>query len=284
MEQAVVLNNKTYELVKIQRADISAIYKNSDEYLRIGDKKKITKDLENHRNMEKASFPVAKILEEGELDGMQYFLETSLGEQMIGEIFQEDIQQLGVIRDANFNIFLLIVESFAKAQLNTKKDTETFDIFTNSIHLDILCNELPEYSKKIQSIFLDIKARLSVFPFVLTHGDFNPNNIYPDGVIDFEDSFYGPFGYDIVGALVHIDYFPSSPEYEYFAKYRFTTEQKGTYLSFVDSISEQRGLPKLSEFEKDFEFCRAVWLLVKMHKMPKLQKFRYDLFIERFLK
>ncbi|MES2930764.1 MAG: phosphotransferase [Patescibacteria group bacterium] len=220
--------------------------------------------------MEASGFPVAEVLEEGDLDGMHYFVESSLGEEKIGKIFAEDMLQSGSITDASFAIFLSVVEKFANAQLNTQTENKDFGTFASGIHLDILCNELPQYSDKIRTIFSDIKGRLSVFPFVLTHGDFNPSNTYPAGVIDFEDSFYGPFGYDIVGSIVHIDYFPSSQEYEYFGKYRFTNEQKQKYLSLLDSISQQAGLPKLSEFEKDFEFCRAVWLLVRMGKWPKL--------------
>ncbi len=284
MEDSVFLNNKTYELVKTQRDDISAIYKCGDEYLRLGETAKIKRDLEAHRKMEAEGFPVAEVLDEGELDGLYYFTETSLGAYKIGEIFADDTQKTGRISDENFDVFLSVVEKFMKAQLNAKSPTEDFNSFSLGILLDNLCNELPEYSAKIRARFAEIKDRLAVFPFVLTHGDFNPGNLYPAGVIDFEDTFYGPFGFDIVGALVYSDYMPDSSDYEYFAKYRFSAEQKKKYFELVDSTSQSAGLPKLSEFEKDFEFCKAVWLSVRMEKWPKLQKFRYDLLIDRFLK
>jgi len=159
-----------------------------------------------------------------------------------------------------------------------------FSEFAKGIHLDTLCEELPEYVSRIRAIFEIIKQKLSVLPFVVTHGDFNPHNLYPAGVIDFEDSFRGPFGYDLVGALAHIDYYPDSTDFEFFAKYRFSEDQKRQYFKAFDRICTEANLPLLSEFKNEFEFSRAVWLLILMHKWPKLQKFRYDLFIEKFLK
>ncbi len=284
MEPVLLLNDKKYELIKVQRENISAIYKCGDEYLRIGREDKIERDLETHRKMERAGFPIAKILEEGTFQDMSYFVETSVGEITAGKLFTQDVAESGTISDVHFDAFLAVVEKFAQAQLHTKVDVVDFETFAKGIHLDILCKELPQHSEKIQAVFSDIKGRLSSFPFVLTHGDFNPHNIYPAGVIDFEDSFYGPFGYDIISALVHINYFPDSQDYEYFAKYHFSSNQRQKYLDAVDTISQKAGLQKISDYTADFEFCRAIWHLVRMHEWPKLQQFRYDLFIEKFLK
>jgi len=80
------------------------------------------------------------------------------------------------------------------------------------------------------------------------------------------------------------DYYPDSADFEFFAKYRFSEEQKHQYIEVLDHICAETNIPPLSKFKNEFEFSRAVWLLIWMHKWPKLQKFRYDLFIERFLK
>ena len=77
-----------------------------------------------------------------------------------------------------------------------------------------------------------------------------------------------------------INYFPDSHEYEHSAGYRFTDKQKEEYLRKMDSISIENGLPPLSEFAKDFEFCRALWLGARIGHTPKLQQFRYDLIVE----
>ena len=158
-----------------------------------------------------------------------------------------------------------------------------FDGFARGVHLDWLSAELPQYEKVIAKRFQEITKRLSVFPFVISHGDLNANNLYPEGVIDLEDSFRGPFGYDLMSALVHIGYFPDSAEYEYFARYRFTPDQANRYRAMADTLSQKAGFPPLSRFDADFDFCRGAWSLVRMHKWPKLQEFRYNLFIKKFL-
>lgn len=280
----IQIDAHSFVFVQYQRDKKSAIYKSDDTYLRIGNPEKILADLAFHKKMEAQGFPVAKVISEGELDGQAYFVESSLGERHFGEIFAEDVGKTGSISQENFNQFLMIVEQFARAQLKTRSETKDFSKFANGIHLDVLCDELPEYAPKILAAFEIIKKKTAPLPFVITHGDFNPHNICPDGVIDFEDSFHAPFGHDLAGALSSADYFPDSTDFEFFARYRFSDDQKRQYFEVLDRICAEENLPPLSEFQNEFEFGRAVWLLVRMQAWPKLQKFRYDLFIERFLK
>ena len=283
MEPRIQINDTLFDLIVVQRGGATAVYKSGNEILRIGDRAKITKDLALHKKMEALGFPVARLLGEGESGGFGYFIESSLGERHLGNQFAEDVRESGVIRDASFQSLLEIAARFGRAQLKSIVPAHNFEEFAHGIHLDILCEELPDYAAAIQSRFRRCIERFAPFPFVITHGDFNPNNLYPEGVIDLEDSFYGPFGFDLVTALVHINYSPDSPEYEYVARYRFTPAQSREYLEVIDSIATGAHLPRLSEFKDDFEFCRAAWSLVRMHKWPKLRQFRYDLFMQKFL-
>lgn len=283
MEPHIQINDKIFDLVVVQRGGITAVYKSGDEVLRIGDREKIAKDLALHKKMEALGFPVATLIGEGESAGLSYFIEASLGDRHLGNRFAEDVRETGTIGDATFQSLLGIVDRFGRAQLKSIVPAKDFEEFSRGIHLDILCQELPHYSEAIGSRFRQCIDRFAPFPFVITHGDFNPNNLYPEGVIDFEDSFYGPFGFDLVTALVHISYFPDSPEYEYVARYRFTPAQSREYLESIDSIATDAHLPRLSEVKEDFEFCRASWSLVQMHQWPRLQQFRYELFIQKFL-
>jgi Ser/Thr protein kinase RdoA (MazF antagonist) len=56
--------------------------------------------------------------------------------------------------------------------------------------------------KKIESI-------TKTLPIVWNHGDHNPYNIFTDGLIDLEDSFDGPLGYDTITALTQNFRFPT---------------------------------------------------------------------------
>ena len=279
----IEVNGRTFSFVTRQREDTTAIYKSDNSYIRIGDAESIQRDLALHRKMETAGFPVAKVIAEGTHNGEAYFIETSLGDRHLGEVFAKEIEQNESISDESFNEFLEVVSRFAKAQLTTATETKDFDAFSQGILLESLCEEMPECADRLRTRFEEVKSRAASFPFVLTHGDFSPNNLYPAGVIDLEDSFYGPYGYDVIGAISHIDSFPDSPEYEFFAKYRFTSEQKQKYLENLDAISAEAGLPSPTQFKDDFEFCRAVWLAAKIPHTPNLQSFRFNFIAKNFL-
>lgn len=281
--QRIELGGITFELVKSQRDGNSSVYKGSNSYLRIGNVGKIHSDLALHKRMKSAGFPVAEIISEGEVDGKAYFVESSVGDKTLSQMFAEEIEVTGSISEESFDQFLNVTDQFARAQIRTKTQERDIEEFSNGIHLDILCQELPQHAEKIQTKFKEIQARITELPFVISHGDFNPYNLYAGGVIDLEDSYCAPFGHDLIGGIVSIDYFPDSSVFEYFAKYKFSEEQKRKYMALLDGICDEERLPKLSLFQSDFEFTRAVWLLVRMHKWPNIQKFRYDKFIEKFL-
>lgn len=279
----IELEGRQFEFVTGQRGDASAVYKADDAFIRIGSATKILPDLALHKKMEEFGFPVAKLIAEGEQNGQAYFVEASLGEKHFGKLFAEGIEERGTIPAPLFEEFISVSEKLAEAQLRTAVSSGSFETFAHGVHVDTMCEELPEKADLIQARFEEARERMQAVPFVITHGDYNPNNLYPAGLIDLEDSFYGPYGYDLVSAVCHIDSFPDSHEYEYFAKYRFTDEQKTEYFARMDAHSVRAGLPPLTKFKDDFEFCRALWLAARMQETPKMQQFRYDFLTERFL-
>lgn len=281
--QRMHFEGQSFEFVTRQRGDKSAVYKSENAYLRIGDPERILPDLALHKKMEAAGFPVAGILGEGELDGQAYVIESSLGETHLGNAFAEDVERDGGISEKRFEELLSVAERFARAQLTTRSQDRNYQEFSRGILFERVCEEFPDDAERLRARFEKVKQRTDDLPFVITHGDFNPNNLYPLGVIDLEDSFHGPYGYDLISAIDHINHFPDSKEYEYVAGYRFTSEQRRIYFERLDIISVEAGLAPLSEFEEDLEFCRAVWLLADIPHTPKLQKFRYELLVERFL-
>ena len=297
MEQTLTIDGKTFALLRIQRRGASGVYKGlpapagaraggqagDGEYLRIGEPGIIHRHLNIHRKMEEAGIPVPQLIGEGEQGGKAYFIEKSVGEQRLGDAFAEDWNSQGVIREANFKKFMTIVETYTKAQLRAPRAEGSKEHLSRGIKLDELCNELPEYAIRLREKFKDVFARITIFPSVITHGDFNPQNLYEDGVIDLEDAFYAPVGYDPICALTTINVFPDSKEYEYFARYRFSDAQKSACLAMIDRLFAEAEFPKVSKYEFEFEFCRVVWCTVGMQKWPKLQQWRYDYLIEKFL-
>jgi hypothetical protein len=234
-------------------------------------------------------FPIAEIVSDGFINEYRYFIETSLGDENFSSIFTKEIQNEGRVSEESFNDFLDIALKLAQSQLKTVSDKKDFLKFSNDIYLDMLLEELPEYAEKIKIRFDMAISHLSELPFVLTHGDFNPFNTHRKGVIDLENSSSFPFGYDIVSAVGTNEYFPFSKDpgsegFEFVAGYRFSENQKSDYFKTFDSLCVEFNLPKISQFREDFMFMRAIWLLVGMHKWPKIQKFRYKKFINDYLK
>ncbi len=276
-ERQITIGSKVFEYVDTQRDGTTAIYKDDSTYLRIGNKERIEKDLSFHKRMESYSFPVPNIYSEGIIDEMSFFIEESLGAEHFGNIFKEETEKFGKIQNETFEQFIEICIRFTEAQLKTVTDLKDWKSFKQGIHLDILCKELPDKKEEIMNAYKQIEERLNVFPFVLTHGDMTPFNMYPKGMIDFEDSFMGPAGYDLGSIIEHLNWFPESHEYEYYKLYTFTPEQKKKLTDAIDSVYIVHNLPKVSDYLADFDLAKGIWFAIRMDHTPLLQKFRYEL-------
>lgn len=283
MDKVLVIDGQTFELVGVQREGVSAVYRGGGSYVRIGEPHKIERDLAFHRRMEEAGFPVAKLLGAGAHGGFAYFIEASLGERRLGLLFAEDFETQGAVGEAHIAELIAIVEKHIIAQMGTRMSESAWDDFQSGIRLPELCAELPDEARKIRERFARAKIALTLFPFVVTHGDFNAQNLYRDGVIDLEDSFCAPVGYDPLSVLATIDAMPESRDYEFYARYHLSEAHRVRYLGEIDTIARANGLPTFSEHEEDFAFCRWVWLTVGMQRWPRIRQWRYDRFRKRFL-
>ena len=273
---------ETFELVKQQRSGL-CIYRGRSGYLRIGPKTVIDEHLAAHKHVEAAGFPVAKILSIGEDRGDAYFIESSLGERRFTDIFADEYKATGAISDESFQQFLDVSMRYLRAQIALPARPEDRAEFEDAVHLELLCKEMPEREHAIRERFDRCYEALRAYPYRFMHGDLNPSNMYPSGVIDFEDTASGPIGYDMVATIETTDWFPMDTAYEFVGKYRFSDAQKERFFAACDVEFDHAGIPALSAAAKQFEFFRAIWLTVRMHQWPKLQKYRYDLFIKKYL-
>jgi hypothetical protein len=128
----------------------------------------------------------------------------------------------------------------------------------------------------IDRVIQKVTTRLSVFPLVFSQGDFNPHNLFPKGVIDFDMGFQAPFGYDLLTAIYHTYAFPQVQLNRYQRGYTFTENQILQFTDMVDSFALRGGFPKITDFTADFLIARFIWSAVRMHDVPDLQKWRYD--------
>lgn len=285
MENAII-DGKTYSYIKTREYTPVSIYRNENEFLRIGPKDIIAEELTLHKKLLEFGFPVPQILSEGEKDDFYYYIETLLGDTLLGDVFWEDAKKNGIVTDENFQKLLVLVEKFVRAQLKTAEKVGAFESFYLGLHVDYILEELPYLQEKILAGFEKLKERVSIFPAVMTHGDFNPYNLFEAGVIDFGNSFVAPAGYDIVTNAYHSFLFPKDGEFEVMRRYEFSDEQLKAYFSLVDQIYIENDLPKVSDFVEDFIFARTIWSAVRMQRWPKIQSWRHEKLekiLERYL-
>ncbi|NBV77093.1 aminoglycoside phosphotransferase family protein [bacterium] len=280
-EETLTIHGVPFTLVRAQRSSVN-VYKGQNTFLRIGPKSIVEEHLATHVHLEQFGFPTPKILERGEYNGQSYYTETSLSSPHFGTIFKEDVARSGAIDDAHFDKFITTAKAFLTAQLKTAGSVGSKERVAHAVHLTELCAELPAHAARLVQRFDDAFERMKNLPWVITHGDFNPHNMYVDGVIDFEDSFHCPVGYDGVTALAAIDWFPDEHTFEYFTAYRYSDRQKARYLAMVATLYAEHRIDSDSAAD-DFAFLRGIWSTAGMQAHPKLQQWRYNRFVKQFL-
>lgn len=282
MPETLHIEGKQFQLLGTQRSG-AAVYRGSECFLRIGEKSAIAHDLALHREMERAKYPVAPILSEGTHEDKMYFIEASLGPRSFKALFEEDTLASGAITAQHFSDFTAVAKKLYAAQ--SKNVRETWDVgeFAAGANVTTFARELPLYRQEIEEAFVGAAERLKKLPGTLLHGDCNASNMYKGGVIDLEDSFYGPLGYDQISALTSIEWSPDTRNFEFYAQYKISPEQKAAYMKSLNAIGKKSGVPDLAKYANDLAFCRAIWLCSGMSQWPRIQQWRYEKFIADFL-
>jgi len=250
----------------------SGVYRGADGYLRIGSRSTIASLLARHQMLAAAGFPVARIIRSGEHEGLSYYVEASLGEERLGIRFRREWEGEGVSTES-FDSFVEMTLRFSEAQIAAGALLGDSTL-RSGINLDTALSEAETDSALIEARFLSAARRLERLPIVACHGDYNPQNILPQGVIDLEDMFAGPLGYDQVSGIYTTELNPVGA-YEFPARYRFSDVQVEAYYAALDALFGEHSLPPLSSFRRDLEFCRAVWAATRMHEWPKTEEWRY---------
>ncbi len=276
--EAILIKDKKYTHVKTREYTPVSVYRNQEEFLRIGPKELITPELELHKRLLSYDFPIPNLLTEGEIEEGFYYIEKSLGENLLGDIFWEDCKNVDQISKEHFQSFLNLSERFAEAQLKTAQPEKDFESFYIGIHANYIQEELIDIKQQILQAFEKLKERTSNLPTVLTHGDFNAYNLFEKGVIDFGSMHNAPAGYDLVTNIYHTYNFPKTGDFESMRRYEFTSQQISEYINAIDKIYVENDLEALSEYQEDFIIAKTIWATSRMQSYPKIQKWRYDRF------
>ncbi len=276
----LIIDSEVYSLVKTRTYDPISIYEGRDTFLRIGLPEKLRSEAQFHRKLYSLGFPVPEIISSGEYQGQYYYIEQAFSGQVFGKLFAEECATQGVISDESFTHFLEFIEKYADAQLKTVVKMDWSDSFHQMAQFDFLHQERPGLTEQLNSAYEKVKKRLIHLPAVLTHEDFNPYNLFPQGIIDIGDFAYAPAGYDVAMNIFHTYMFPAEGDYELYRRFSFTSDQYAAYFSHLDRLFTRQSLPNPSDHIDDFLVCKMTWSAARLGHKPKLQALRYQLLEE----
>jgi hypothetical protein len=277
-KETIDFKGENFTLIKIQREDLSAIYKSPDgtKYLRLGEENKIKNDLKKHQDLLNLNYPVSEVLEYGNLGDLFFYLERSLGEEPFSTIFAKEYKENGKISNETFDRFFEILKRHFEVQCKNTTDQD-FEALWKGILMDMALSERPDLKDRLISRFEKVKVNLKNVPFTFCQGDFNPFNVLPGGVIDFETGHVAPLMFDAFSPAIYDTWFPINEELEISGMYTYTEEQKQRMLNMVDNKMQEYGFGNGSQYYDDTFFLKGVWLAVGLQKWPKFMEWRYKL-------
>jgi hypothetical protein len=247
------------------------VYRSQDgsRYLRTGSHESLRPEIEFLKEADRRGFPVPKLIQEGSLpDGLHYFIERSAGSTPFAFLLRDHHTEHGEIKDELFQELTAVVLQFLQAQLHPDNHQTGSRNLYKPIQVDNIRAENPELPAGLIEAALDkASERTGHLPLVITHGDFNPFNIMPQGIIDFELRFTGPAGYDAITCITfHRIWDHPKPDGTGTMKmWEFSPEQIQHYLNQVDDICRTHKIPPISPHFDDFLMLKAVWALSYEH-------------------
>lgn len=276
-QKQLIIDGEPFVFIKKRDHIPIQVYKGDKGFLRTGLKDLIEAELEKHNHLVSLGYPLPKLLSTGEVYGQAFYIEESLGDNHLGDVFSEDFSKDGVVSGEHFKHFVDVSAVLADAQLRNPQESRNEQSFYLGMNMRSIIEELPDQRQKLVRVFERVKDRTGSLPYVWTHGDLNPYNLFPDGLIDIGNVHLAPAGYDLVSNIYHSSNFPKSGNFERLRAFDFTQEQRAQYFARMDRIST--GLDpqlRVSDYIEDFIVCRAIWAAARMQHFPKLQQWRYD--------
>ena len=253
MTRQLELGGARYELVCVRRSGV-AVFRGPGRFLRLGDE--VPVELETHRRMLELGYPVAEILDVGELDGAPYLVERSLGEPTLGDAWA-DRGDASRVSSEEFAGLVAIMVRQAHAQLRDIRLPDREEL-ADFLGVGAACANVPALAGEIEEAFSRAFVSLRDFPATLQHGDLHPFNICPLGIIDLEGADWAPAGYDVTTAVLEPTLDEAVWTHERLTIAWFTPHQVTTYLEAIDRVFREASLPPPSASLDAYLGCRVL--------------------------
>jgi hypothetical protein len=251
------LESKGWKFIKAREYQNTFIFKSPDEkrYLHFGDSTKIQRVIELQTNLYKKGYPVAPILKVGNLNNFSYMLESSLGEQTYGEIFEKGIES------QTFKLFCDIISTYFEAQIRNQLPPPISFSVRKEVMAENVIQENSDLDLNLINSSLDkLQSRIQKLPFTYSHGDFAARNILEKGVIDFEFCSVAPLGLDVFTACEIESFWMFKNENgKIHAKFSFDKDNLSYIAKVLNEICSKHNLDVLFEYQNDFILFKAFW-------------------------
>ncbi len=244
-----------------------AVYRSPDGslYLRTGSEAAIRAEAEFAEAAWREGFPVPEVTDVGVFaTGLGYFVETSAGEEDFGRLLGREFAGAGRISDALFEAYRGVTLRFLAAQLKPSCRQPGPSKLREGVRLGNVLRENPDLPEDLfERAVAKAEERTRDLPLVLTHGDLTPFNVLPVGVIDFEERFVAPAGYDAITCVTFQQFWdhPLPDGSGTMRSYDFSRTQIDGYLRGMDAACAAACAPALSPFFDDFLMLKAIWAL-----------------------
>lgn len=274
--QKLTINGNTYDFVKKRAYKEVWIYGNAQGYLRIGKTEDLEKEIELQSYLQQHKYPVPHVIDQGIFEGNTYFIEENTGSETIAQSF---IKQAGSQTEEQRDQLYQLLTQYAEAQaLTVKKENFAEKFLEGAYYNEVAENEVKgDLKKKMADAKAKLLHDLSSVPYVFSHGDFNPWNIFPKAVIDFEYHLWAPFGYDLITCVLHDYNFPAESNLEMKRSNEFPSAFRSKVINYVFDFSGKRLNTPIKNIAEAIYLPKLTFSSAHMDRMPKVQKWRFDL-------
>ena len=262
-----------WELVKRRTAAGGAVWRSADGlfYKRTGDQS-VRAEADFQIALANLGYPVPEVTERGLEGDTYYFIEPSAGislhDQALASADPTGHVDNGLVSSA-VQISTRLLESQARNPLSASSwDSRTW--FERAGFVANVRAENPDLdAPRVRQAVDCAVSRLRDVPMCRSHLDYGLPNAFADAVIDWQHHGDAPVGYDVY-PMLDIAAFKGGGK-----GYRFSAEQRPTYLNALDEASAQLLGQALSVYQGDFLLVKCFFFLALMRPADPGRRDKY---------
>lgn len=253
-----------WEFVKHRTAEDGAVWRSTDGrfYKRTGD---VLAEARFQQQLTDLGYPVPKVVETGETDGVAFFIEASAGTASLHDRALAEADPAGHVGDELLAVAEAVSADLMRAQAANPLPTaaEPRDWFDGAAFAADVTAENPDLdTPRVRDLVTAALERLAGLPMCHSHLDYGLPNAFPGAVIDWQHHGPAPLGYDVY-PMLDIAAFKGGNR-----GYQFTPVQRARYRTALDQAATTLTGQSLSAYMGEFLLVKCFFFLALMRPGP----------------